>query len=279
MIYKCTYGEDIETSLCENKLIREWYVTHLFPTNEEIDIFFNGFIKYINLNENHKFDITNDYFHEANLLYEKLKEKISTSPLKQLKLNAEEKFNLNDLIIRISIGKFSSNNYNANNNILTIDIKKPHLINISPLNSFKFAIIKEIDNFSFENDFLHEVVHLLDTNKIKLKSRNLPDPKDPKKYKEYYNSTIEFNAYTKQFIHALVNLLKNQEVFSKEINKLPQEFLKTPKMAQLKIIENILHNLKDYPSLYRFSSFINSLKIANKRKLHKEILNYFKQLI
>ena len=279
MIYESVYGEDIETSLCENKLVREWYITHLFPTNEEIDIFFNGFTKYFNLHENHKFDITNDYFHEASLLYEELQEKILKSSLKTLKTKAKEKFNLSNLTVYITIGTFLSNIYDADTNTLTIDIKKPQLLNVSPLNNFKIVIMKEIDTFSFENDFLHEIVHLLDTNKIKLKNRDLPDPKNPKRYKEYYNSAIEFNAYTKQFIHALVNLLTDADTFSKEIKKLPQEYSDKPKIAQFKIIENILHNLKEYPQLYRFTNFINNLKIANKRKLHKEILNYFKQLI
>ena len=151
MIYECVYGEDIETSLCENKnkTIREWYVTHLFPTNDEIYVFFNNFVKY----------------------------------------------------------KKSSNQ------------------------------------------------------------------------KEYFNDNTIFNEYSLKFIDSLVNLLNDNSVFSKEIKKLPSPFLNMPKLSQLKMIENILHNLKEYSQLYEFADFINSLKIINKRKLHEEIVNYFKNNI
>ena len=122
-----------------------------------------------------------------------------------------------------------------------------------------------INKQNVKSIIIHEITHKLDIDEIIAKGHIPPPPVSSENLKAYYNSSLEFNAFSNDLLDAMNRFFKvkgkSQDPIDVLINKIGDHIKALWKY--------------DAEYFYRFRQFLKHLTKRNRRKLLKKLLYYY----
>ena len=122
-----------------------------------------------------------------------------------------------------------------------------------------------INRQNVKSIIIHEITHKLDIDEIIAKGRIPPPPVSPENLRAYYNSSLEFNAFSNDLLDTMNRFFKVKGKSQDPVDVLTN-----------KISDHIKELWKyDAEYFYRFRPFLKYLTKRNRRKLLKKLLYYY----